>query len=336
MDNHTSIISLMRKKSISNHYRQFSVIIDDKKIGGIDSGKTTKYQLASGKHTIRLSIDFYKSEPFSLSLRPGETIALECGDTLPTSFNDFFSVKGVESSVNALLNPGQYLYVRKSSNRISYNNEPIKKQQLHKTEKKVNHRKTPNQAIFISYRRDDSREITGRICDRLVNHFGKKSIFRDVDSIPLGVDFRDQINMMIGQCNVVLVIIGNDWLDARDAKGRRRLDLPEDYVRIEIESALQRKIPVIPVMVKNAARPEKEKLPESLRELHYRNAIFIPLEPYFHAGVDLLIERLQDCGRENEPQKENTQIDTPDFCTGCGGELLPGNKFCVLCGKALD
>ncbi len=93
--------------------------------------------------------------------------------------------------------------------------------------------------IFLSYRRADSADITGRIDDRLLIAFGRKSVFKDVDSIPLGSDFRKHLASAVSKCDVLLVVIGKDWLSAPDESGSRRLDNDADYVRIEIETALQ-------------------------------------------------------------------------------------------------
>ena len=120
------------------------------------------------------------------------------------------------------------------------------------------------QRIFISYRRSDSADITGRIYDRLASQFGKPVVFKDVDSIPLGADFRKHLSEAVGSAGVVLVILGEHWLDARDESGRRRLDSANDLVRIEIEAALARGIPVIPILVGNSRMPSEGDLPPSL------------------------------------------------------------------------
>ena len=95
--------------------------------------------------------------------------------------------------------------------------------------------------IFISYRREDSEHITGRLYDRLEPRFGRDNVFLDIDTIPFGVDFRDHLGEAVGRCDLLLVIIGEQWLDARYISGprsnQRRLDDPSDFVRIEIESA---------------------------------------------------------------------------------------------------
>ena len=96
--------------------------------------------------------------------------------------------------------------------------------------------------LFISYRRDDSSDVTGRLHDRLKDHFGREAVFLDIDAIPLGVDFRKYLADEVNQCDVLLAVIGDHWLDASyhdgPNAGQRRLDDPHDYVRIEVEAAL--------------------------------------------------------------------------------------------------
>lgn len=149
-----------------------------------------------------------------------------------------------------------------------------------------------SQKIFISYRRDDSADVTGRIYDRLVAQFGRENIFKDVDSIPFGVDFKEHLTEAVQQCAIQLVVIGRDWLNITDVNGRRRLDDPRDFVRIEVEAALSRKIPVIPLLVMNAAMPDEEHLPSSLASLAYRNGTAIRRDPDFHNDMTRLINGL--------------------------------------------
>jgi hypothetical protein len=147
--------------------------------------------------------------------------------------------------------------------------------------------------IFISYRRSDSADIAGRIYDRLVGMFGKEPIFKDVDSIPLGIDFKEYLDQKVGECDVLLAIIGDRWIDASDITGASRLYDPTDFVRIEIQSALERGIPVIPLLVRGAQMPVEESLPTSLRKLTFRNGILIRSDPDFHRDMDRLIAALE-------------------------------------------
>jgi hypothetical protein len=148
--------------------------------------------------------------------------------------------------------------------------------------------------IFISYRRADSRLVANRIYDRLAQSLGKKNIFKDVDNIPPGKDFRGVLREATANCDVMLVIIGPDWISIKDDKGQRRLDNPDDFVRLEVEAGLQRnETLVIPVLVENAQMPTATNLPESLKELAYNNAFTINDDPYFHRDLDSLIAHLR-------------------------------------------
>lgn len=149
--------------------------------------------------------------------------------------------------------------------------------------------------IFISYRRADSKKDAGRIYDRLVEAFGKHNVFKDVDNIELGDDFRGALREAVAKCDILLAIIGKQWLNITDEKtGKRRLDNPDDFVRIEIESALQRdKCLVIPLLVDGAFMPNGDELPLNLRELAFKNATTVRDDPDFHKDVDKLIDSIQ-------------------------------------------
>lgn len=146
--------------------------------------------------------------------------------------------------------------------------------------------------IFLSYRREDSADVTGRIYDRLIHVF-PQSVFRDVDSIPLGVDVRAYLDEQVAKCDVFLAVIGRDWLKAKGRNGKSRLEDHEDFVRIEIESALKRQIPIIPVLVSGAKIPPAERLPISIQDVSYRNGIVVRPDPDFHKDMDRLIVQLK-------------------------------------------
>jgi TIR domain len=126
--------------------------------------------------------------------------------------------------------------------------------------------------IFLSYRREDTRHLVGRVGDRLMDHFGEQRVFLDVDTIEPGVDFAEAIAAAVGSCQVLLALIGDRWLDSTDRKGRRKLDDANDLVRLEIQAALERNIRVIPVLVDGVAMPTAEELPASLAGLARRHA----------------------------------------------------------------
>lgn len=147
-------------------------------------------------------------------------------------------------------------------------------------------------SVFVSYRRADSSDITGRIFDHLKAEFGEEQLFKDVEAIPLGHDFRIVISQAVGQCKVLIAIIGNDWLNAADATGKRRIDDPNDYVRFEIATALERGIPVIPVLVEGASIPAETELPPALHQLAFRNAVPVRVDPDFHHDINRLLTEL--------------------------------------------
>ena len=129
--------------------------------------------------------------------------------------------------------------------------------------------------IFISYRRQETAWPAGRLYDVLVEHFPAEQVFKDVDNIEPGEDFVERITAAVASCDVLLALIGPQWLTITDENGQRRLDNPGDYVRLEIETALTRKIRVIPILVDDAQMPRANELPATLAPLVRRNAVEI-------------------------------------------------------------
>src|SRR5215831_15952330 len=129
--------------------------------------------------------------------------------------------------------------------------------------------------IFISYRRKESRWSARLLRDHLCRDFDPQQIFMDIDAIALGEDFVEVIESTVAKCDVLIALIGNNWLTSKDAHGNRRLDKPEDFVRMEIGAALKRKIRVIPVLVDGALMPESTDLPEDLKPPVRHNALLI-------------------------------------------------------------
>src|SRR5829696_2112441 len=127
--------------------------------------------------------------------------------------------------------------------------------------------------IFISYRREETAYPAGWLYDRLAERFGSGQVFKDVDSIQLGDDFVEVITRAVGSCDVLLALIGDQWLTITDQHGRRRLDDPDDFVRLEIEAALTRNVRVIPILVEGARLPRADELPPSLARLVRRQAL---------------------------------------------------------------
>jgi len=146
--------------------------------------------------------------------------------------------------------------------------------------------------LFISYRRDDTQDITSRIYERLAARFGADALFMDVDSIPLGADFRQILRDAVAGSSLALIIIGRLWLSVSDERGQRRLDNPNDFVRIEVEAALARGIPVVPVLTHGAAMPRESDLPASIAELAFRHGTDVRSDHHFNHDVEQLISRL--------------------------------------------
>jgi hypothetical protein len=141
--------------------------------------------------------------------------------------------------------------------------------------------------------------------DRLIAHFPIDRVFRDLDSLPIGKPFRQALDEAVANSNVALIVIGPTWVSTTDAMGHRRLEDPNDYVRREVEMALNAGFPVVPVLVLNASIPDEGCLPESLRPLARNQAISVRPDPDFNRDMDRLIGKLSkliDCdgGRHSE------------------------------------
>jgi len=163
--------------------------------------------------------------------------------------------------------------------------------------------------IFISYRREDSSAWAGRLYDHLHDRFPQNEIFMDLDKLPPGIDFVEALEKSVGACDVQVVVIGRRWLTARDKKRRRRLDHPEDFVRLEIGTALRRGIWVILVLVDGASMPRSGELPEDLKSLVRRQALAVSHER-FRADAERLIgavEQALESARVAQQRKREEQ-----------------------------
>jgi len=162
--------------------------------------------------------------------------------------------------------------------------------------------------IFISYRREDSSGVTGRIYDRLESHFGSDRIFMDVDAIEPGMDFVKAIESAIGTTDVFLAVIGPTWLTATDAAGNRRLENPEDFVRSEVAAALARDLRIIPVLVSGAMMPRSTDLPDDLKSLTHRNAIELS-HTRFNMDAERLIHTLEQVFEQFEAEPTAAEVE---------------------------
>lgn len=168
--------------------------------------------------------------------------------------------------------------------------------------------------IFINYRREDAQSAAGRLFDMLELQLGPDQIFLDVDNISPGKDFAEELSLQVSKCDVFLAVIGRQWEDAKDSSGGRRIDNPNDWVRIEIEAALQESKDIIPVLVDGAKMPRQEILPESLRPLARRNAVRLTHERFKAdvSGLVAAIEKLRR-NRAQRHEKVNALLEQPEL-----------------------
>ena len=146
--------------------------------------------------------------------------------------------------------------------------------------------------IFISYRRSDMPYAARGVNDALCKQFGKSNVYFDLEAIQAGLDYRKQIDDMVAKCDVMLVVIGDDWFQL-DESGSSRLEATGDLVSLEVSIALKRDIPVIPVLVGEATIPEKDSLPESLHSLVYRQAVEVRASVNFNAQIENLVNNIK-------------------------------------------
>jgi uncharacterized membrane protein YhaH (DUF805 family) len=145
-------------------------------------------------------------------------------------------------------------------------------------------------SIIISYRRADTGHITGRIFDHLVDHFGRDSVFMDIDAIPIGMDFREHIRTALDKCDIMLAIVGPRWQDG--GSPRDRLADETDWMRIELETALAKKIPLVPVLIDQSQLPAPSDLPQTLRDLAFRQTMRIDSGVDFSVHMERLIRSI--------------------------------------------
>jgi hypothetical protein len=157
--------------------------------------------------------------------------------------------------------------------------------------------------IFINYRRDESGHAAGRLYEWLARAFGADKLFMDVNNIPAGCDFSDNLTKQVAACDAMLAIIGPNWLNAKDEHDSRRLNNPDDFVAIEIAAGLALNIPVIPVLVDGARMPRAAELPDSLKPLTRRQALEVR-HANFGRDAEALIARMREAlGIEWQPKQ---------------------------------
>jgi hypothetical protein len=162
--------------------------------------------------------------------------------------------------------------------------------------------------IILSYRRSDSDAIAGRIRDKLVSHYGDDSVFMDIDSIPFGLDFREHVKTALLENDILIAVIGPSWIGP-NTSGRTRINEETDPVRIEVETALQRNIPVVPVLVGGAGMPSPAELPDGLKDLAFRNAAQIDAGRDFHQHMERLIRSMDRILEQNSVREVSGRFD---------------------------
>ena len=165
-----------------------------------------------------------------------------------------------------------------------------------------------SEQIFVSYRREDSAGTTGRLFDRLTRRFPRSRIFIDVDSIEPGEDFLKNVEQAVASCDVLIAVIGKRWLVSSNREGPL-LDNPEDFVRLELTTALKRNIRVIPVLVEGASMPSSRDLPEELKPLAHRNAIELS-HTRFDIDADRVAGAIERALAQAAEQREAAQAGT--------------------------
>ena len=178
---------------------------------------------------------------------------------------------------------------------------------------------TPTQQVrvFINYRRADTGHAAGRLRDMIVTRFGERSVFVDVEDIEPGTDYVEAIDGYVSSCVVMLVLIGDEWLTARDRDGNRRIDNPADRLRLEVESGLRNRTRVVPVLVDNASMPKTPDLPPSLVPLSRHQSVRLRHET-FRPDAEHLLDAIAHVAEESEPTRETASSRTPQATAGSG------------------
>lgn len=201
--------------------------------------------------------------------------------------------------------------------------------------------------LFFNYRREDTDDLAGRLHDRLSVEFGAENIFKDVDSIRPGQNWRVALEQSVASCDIVLAIIGRHWLTITDSAGQRRIDAEEDFVRFELEAARRSGKVVMPVIVKGATVPNQKLLPESIRWLSDFQQVELRADPFFKDDVARLLaelvrirDRLKDQQTRAVPTGGPVRPGAADAagvirCGSCHAQCDRADQFCQVCGAAL-
>ena len=193
--------------------------------------------------------------------------------------------------------------------------------------------------IFVSYRRQDTAFPAVALYERLAQRFGPEQVFKDVDNVELGEDFVTKITEAVASCDILLALIGQRWVDITDADGTRRLEDPEDFVRLEIEAALDRGVLLIPILVEGAIMPRSDRLPPSVSPLVRRQAL--ELSPNrFAADTERLVRVIERslanvAHSSSQHARQGPEVVRPKFCPNCADPVDVGETTCDKCGMKL-
>ena len=170
--------------------------------------------------------------------------------------------------------------------------------------------------VFINYRRGDTAGEARALYNDLTARFGDESVFMDVDDIALGRDFRQALHERLAQCDLMLVLVGRGWTDAKNESGARRLEDPADFVGLEIEAALKRNIAVTPVLVQGAQMPSLDQLPANLKDFAYRNGFELS-HSRWESDVQEMVKRLH-LSRATTPRNDPEHSANPSIHSHSG------------------
>jgi chemotaxis protein histidine kinase CheA len=189
--------------------------------------------------------------------------------------------------------------------------------------------------IFISYRRDDARAYAGWLHNALKNELGSRTLFLDIKNVPPGILWGDYLNRQLSACDIFLAVIGPNWLDAKDERGNRRLDDPEDHVAGEIEAALKRRdIPVVPILVDGAPLPTKQQLPERLKDLVDRESVEVRYRQ-FDRDVQEFAHAIRGAMREKQAWPVRWSLAAVDYLRRKGAVATAGAVAGLILGLTI-
>jgi formylglycine-generating enzyme required for sulfatase activity len=179
--------------------------------------------------------------------------------------------------------------------------------------------------IFICYRHEDSFAYAGRIYDRLTSQFGAANVFMDVDTLKPGVDFVEVLEQAVASCDVLIAVIGKQWVTSADEQGNPRLENPDDFVRLEIGTALERNIRVVPVLVGGSRMPRSNELPAALSRLARRHALEVP-DTAFHRELNRLVESIEEAELQRKAEQDRLAREKAEAAQRAERELLAREK----------